>query len=359
VVVVSDGVVAYANARLVEFFPPVAEIDAVVGQSPEALHEALSEAMADPDAFVAAGLNAIAEGRAVRGRFVETTDGRILEQHFIPIRDGDRMWVYRDVTARLQVERRQAKLLRLERRARRAAEEQNDRLRELDELKTAFVATVSHELRTPLSALTSYIDLLLDPGGDPLSEQQRRIAGSAYRGAERLARLVDDLLVLARLQSRTLEVHAEPVDVGEAVSEAVEEVVRAAGADVEIDADIAQRGPRVVGDHERITQVVANLLGNARKFAAERVEVHARADAAGWTIDVADDGPGVAPDELARVFEPFFRGRDAVAGHRPGTGLGLAISAQLVDLLGGTLTLENRDEGGARARLVLPIGEPS
>lgn len=360
VAVVGDGVITFANARMTELFPTVGPHEELIGRRAEGLQEVFARSMAEPGAFLESTMRVVREGRAVRGRFVETADGRILEQHFLPIRVGDRetsrVWVYRDVTARLQLERRQERLLRLERTARRTAEEQNQRLRELDELKTAFVATVSHELRTPLSALTSYVDLLLDPDGDPLTDEQRTLAASAQRGARRLARLVDDLLVLAQLQSRSLRIDLTAVDVPAAVREAIEEVRRGAGRELDIAADI-RPGPPVRADRGRLLQIVANLLGNAAKFTRDAVRCSARVEGDAWVVEVLDDGPGIPPDELERVFEPFFRGLGAVAAERPGTGLGLPISSQLAELLGGALTLENRPEGGVRARLVLPVDD--
>ncbi|MGE5636820.1 MAG: ATP-binding protein [Nocardioidaceae bacterium] len=361
VIVVSDGAVSYANARVSELFPTAGAHDGLIGRRAADLQETFARSMADPQAWLETALRAVAAGEPVRGRLVETADGRMLEQHFVPIRVGDResgrMWVYRDVTAQQQLERRRERLLRLERAARHAAEEQNERLRELDELKTGFVATVSHELRTPLSALTSYLELLLDPAGEPLTTEQRMVAESAQRGAARLARLVDDLLVLARLQSRSLRVDRVPFDVAAAVGEAVAEVASNAPSEVEISVDVVP-GPAVCGDRMRLMQIVANLLGNAVKFADRRVRCSARADGALWVVEVADDGPGIPDEELERVFEPFFRGGNEGKGKGAGAGLGLAISSQLAKLLGGSLTIENADEGGARARLALPT-EPS
>ena len=197
VVVVSDGTVAFANATVTQLFPAVGDHRLLIGRRGEDVRNAFSQRMADPDGFVESSQRIVDAGEVVRGRFVETAGGRIFEQNFLPIHVGgrltSRMWVYRDVTEQLQLERRQKRLLEMEREARRSTEQQNERLRELDDLKTEFVATVSHELRTPLSAMRSYIDLLLDPEGDPLSEEQRDITCAVQRGAlsGRLPKYVD------------------------------------------------------------------------------------------------------------------------------------------------------------------------
>jgi signal transduction histidine kinase len=290
---------------------------------------------------------------------VETADGRTLEQNFVPIRVGERetsrMWVYRDVSAQRQMERRRERMLGVERGARRAAEDRNEQLRELDELKTRFVATVSHELRTPLAALRSYLELLLDPAGDPLTDEQRTVAASAQRGALRLARLVDDLLVLAQLQSRSLHVERSTLDIAATVREVVQDAANSRRAGVEMALDLGP-GPPLRGDHLRVTQIVSNLLANAFKFATSSVRCSARCDGERWVVEVLDDGPGIPAEDLDRLFEPFFRGR--AAGRQPGAGLGLAICSQLAERLGGTLAIENRLQGGVCARLVLPLEPP-
>jgi signal transduction histidine kinase len=314
--------------------------------------------MADPAAFLEAARRIVAVGAIVRRRFVETADGRILEQHFLPIsvwgRVSRRMWVYRDVTAQLNLERRQQRLLEMERATRRNVEDQNDQLRELDDLKTAFVATVAHELRTPLSALRSYLDLLLDPDGEVLSDGQRNLAEAVERGSLRLARLVDDLLVLAQLQTGSLPLEETVVDVPGAVADAIEDVRRVSPAEVSI-VSALDPGPAIGTDRVRLTQIVLNLLGNAAKFAGSEVRCAAHPAGLNWIIEIVDDGPGIAPDELERIFEPFYHGRPGGRA-RQGTGLGLPISVQLADLLGGHLTVANNDSSpGVIARLIVPI----
>ena len=358
VVVVSEGRVAFANAKITHFFPAVGDHHELIGRPAEEMHDAFSQRMAGPEEFVESSWRLVSAGEAVRGRLIETADARIFEQNFLPIHVGgrlsSRMWVYRDVTEQRQFERRQKRLLEMEREARLSAEQQNERLRELDELKNTFVATVSHELRTPLSAMRSYIDLLLDPDGDPLNDEQRELATVVHRGALRLGRLIDDLLVLAQLQSRSLQIERGTVSIADVVADAVDEVGRGVRRDVAITTDVAS-GPAVVTDRVRLTQIVSNLLGNATKFAQREVRCAARRAADHWVIEVSDDGPGIAPDDLRHVFEPFYRGRSGNGSRRQGTGLGLPISAQIAELLGGSLTIANSSDSGAIARLIIPF----
>ena len=358
VVVVSEGSVAFANAKITHFFPAVGDHRELIGRSAEQLHDACAQRMADPEEFVESGRRLVSAGETVRGRLIETADGRIFEQNFLPIhvsgRLTSRMWVYLDVTESLQFERRQKRLLEMEHEARLSAEQQNDRLQELDELKNAFVATVSHELRTPLTAMRSYIDLLLDPEGEPLSDEQRELAAPVQRGTLRLARLVDDLLVLAQRQSRSLHIERSSVDVPAVLADAVDEVRRGIGRDVSITTELTS-GPPAHTDPVRLTQIVSNLLGNAAKFARGEVHCAVRPAADHWVIEVDDDGPGIPPEELERVIEPFYRGRSTNGNGHHGTGLGLPISAQIADLLGGSLKIANGADSGVIARLVVPF----
>ncbi len=362
VIVVSGDIVTYANPRVAELFPTVGSHEEVVGKRAADLRAAFAQSIADPEEWLESGQRAIDSGEPVRRRLVETADGRTLEQTFVPIHVGDRetsrMWVYRDVTAQQQLQRRREEVLRLEREARLGAEEQNEKLRELDDLRVALVATASHELRTPLSAVSSYLGLLLDLGADPLTDEQRRIATAAERGVRRLSRLVDELLFLAQLQAGSMQVERETVDVPALVGEAIDELQQSEPDGVEIVFD-AGPGPTVRSDRARLLQIVTNLLTNARKYADRRVECSARFGDGEWTIEVRDDGEGLSAKELERAFEPFFSGRRPQHSSMTSAGLGLAISAELATLLGASVTLENAPGGGAVARLFVPRLAPA
>ena len=291
VVVVSEGTVAFANAKISQFFPAVGDHQQLIGRPPDGDARGSSR-RAWP---TRRRLSNLGGGSWLPVRWFAAATSRprragSLSRTFFPIHVGgrltSRMWVYRDVTGQRQLERRQKRLLEMEREARLSAEQQNERLRELDELKTELVATVSHELRTPLSALRSYIELLLDPDGEPLSEEQREIAGAAQRGALRLGRLVDDLLVLAKLQSRSLRIERSRVDVPGAVAEAIDEVRRGASRDVRITTEFVP-GPSIDTDRVRLTQIVSNLVGNAAKFARQDVRCSAHPAGDHWVIEVS------------------------------------------------------------------------
>lgn len=362
VIAIRENTVEFANAQVARMFPALSGLDDVVGRAADELVARVAADMEDPAAYRARIADAV--GRGVRGDCLKAraADGRVLEHNLLWVegeedREPTRIWVIRDVSTREREDDHRRRLLRLERAARRDAEEREAGLRELDRLKTTFVSDVSHELRTPLSALITYLDLMLEDPDEPLPAGQRRVASSARRTAGRLTRLVSDLLVMGQLESRSLEVRREPF----ALSAVLEEVVAEAevGRDatpIELD---APDGPTLVSDRLRVAQIVANLLDNAVKYGPDDRPVRCRARAGGgrWTVEIRDEGPGISAQDAQRAFEPFFRGSSGREAHVPGAGLGLPICARLASLLGGAVELEAVPDGGTVARLVLPLEE--
>jgi PAS domain S-box-containing protein len=290
---------------------------------------------------------------------VALADGRTLEVEALAIgptraRLG-RLWLLRDVTDRVTESQRRDRLLRLEQQARELAEAKADELRRFDRVRTDFVATVSHELRTPLTAILSATDLLITGTPEERVADMDRFLDIVQRNALRLGRLVEDLLVLSRLDAGLLTLAVSEVDLGALVTSVAHDLASVANQrDVEIVVR-ADSGPPVAGDPLRLHQIVENLVTNAIKFthASTKVEITVAPADDGWTIDVRDHGPGVPEAEAERVFERFYRST-AHVGAVPGTGLGLAIAKGLVVLHGGTLVVTNAPDGGARFRCALP-----
>ena len=221
--------------------------------------------------------------------------------------------------------------------------------------KDEFVATVSHELRTPLAAITGYAELLEDDIAE-LGEESAGFLAVLQRNAARLTQLVDDLLLLQQSETASVTITPAAVDVDELVRQSIERVDPAASRKaIAIGTDGVQ-GLVVPGDVMRVGQVLDNLLSNAVKFTPEGGAVDVTVSRLGdaCAIDVHDSGPGIPEDERGRLFERFFRSRDAVARAIPGTGLGLVVSRRIAEAHGGSLDLVDGRAGGATFRLLLP-----
>jgi signal transduction histidine kinase len=217
-----------------------------------------------------------------------------------------------------------------------------------------FTADASHELRNPLAIIRTNVDVALaDPDPDP--DDLRHTIEVVKRASDRMAHLVDDLLALARRQEPTLE--HEPVDLGAAVAEASDDfVVPAAARDIVLDRAIAP-GVTVTGDRDALKRAVANLLENAVRLApaGSRIRLATGSEGDRAWISVADEGPGIAPEDQERVFDRFWRADKARARVDGGTGLGLAIVRQIVESHGGQVRLQSKVGVGSSFVIWLPV----
>jgi signal transduction histidine kinase len=221
-----------------------------------------------------------------------------------------------------------------------------------------FVADASHELRNPLAIIRTNVDVALaDPDASP--DELRQTIATVKRAGDRMTLLVDDLLALARRQQPTLE--HEPVDLGAAVAEASDDfMVPAETRDIVLDRAIAP-GVVVTGDREALKRVVANLLDNAVRLApaGSRIRLATGSEGNRAWIAVADEGPGISPEDQSHVFDRFWRADKARARADGGTGLGLAIVRQLVESHGGEVRLHSKVGVGSSFVVWLPITRPS
>jgi signal transduction histidine kinase len=239
--------------------------------------------------------------------------------------------------------------------------EQNAKLKELDSLKDEFVGLVSHELRTPLTSIGGYLELLDDPETGPLNDDQREFLAIAERNARRLRTLVDDLLFVARLEAGRLDLRLGDVDLAEIVSHSVDSArPRAADRGVALRIE-APRRALVRGDADRLSQLLDNLVSNALKFTLRDGSVEARLDVQDGhaRIQVTDSGIGIAKDELAHLFERFYRASTAIEQQVPGTGLGLYICKAIAEAHGGSIEVESVVAVGTTFRVELPLRQRS
>jgi len=211
-------------------------------------------------------------------------------------------------------------------------------------------------MRTPLTSIISFSELLRSESAG-LSPDGLRFLGIIERNADRLLRLIDDLLMLNRLEAGGLPLELTKVSLPDLASEAVKSAAPvAAKSSVTLHLD-AGEGPAVPADPRRLSQVIDNLIGNAVKFShlGGLVRVRLRYARGSWRIDVSDTGIGIPPDEAARLFGPFVRGSNARIAGLPGTGLGLAIVKSLVEMHGGHVRVESELGQGTTFSVFLPV----
>jgi signal transduction histidine kinase len=239
--------------------------------------------------------------------------------------------------------------------ARAALAVQNERLRELDNLKDNLISVVSHELRTPLTSILGYLELL-EQDRDELTQRQRHFLGVVGRNADRLLNIVVDLLFMAQAQAGHLVLDRQLVDLSELVEHAVEAALPSAN-ERQITVTFVPCPAAVVrGDRQRLGQVLDNLLSNALKFTPRNgaVEVRLSADRDEIALEVADTGIGIPVSAQRELFTRFFRSDAAIASAIQGTGLGLSIVKAIVEGHGGRVGVESAEGQGATFRVSLP-----
>jgi len=232
----------------------------------------------------------------------------------------------------------------------------NDKLKTLDALKDDFMSSVTHELRTPLTSIRAMAEILRDDP-DIAPVQRMGFVEIIVAETERLSRLVNQVLDMAKIESGNADWRSSPVDMGALIRQAVTATSGLfQGKGISVETDLPAQLPMLDADDDRLKQVVVNLLSNAAKFTPAghgQVWVALRADSNGLTVSVTDNGPGVPPSQRALIFEKFRQGGDAT--HRPqGTGLGLPISRQIVEHYGGRMWVDGAPEGGASFSFYLP-----
>jgi two-component system phosphate regulon sensor histidine kinase PhoR len=283
------------------------------------------ETVRDPD-FLHVVREASKQGKVCTSRAESILPGRTFDVTAAPLPDGGAVVVLRDQTETARVEK----------------------------TRRDFIANVSHELRTPLTSIQGYTETLLDSAPEP--DSSREFLEVIRKNAIRMARLTEDLLTLARVESGEQRFDIQPVAPGTLLHEAVQsfrEMARSQGVELQVE---DQAEGRVNADREAVHQVFSNLVDNALKYGASggRIVLGARPVERGVEFYVQDFGPGISSEHLPRLFERFYRVDKARSRESGGTGLGLAIAKHIVLAHEGTIRAESELNHGAAFLFVLP-----
>ena len=230
----------------------------------------------------------------------------------------------------------------------------NTNLEKLDRTKSEFLSIVSHEFRTALTGIQGFSELIRDGGLE--TDEVRAYGGYIFNDADRVNRLIGDMLDLDRMESGRMTMRAAAVDINEVLTEAISRAAPSA-VTVEFKSDLDPRLPIVAGDRDRLIQVISNLVNNAVKYSPEggTVTLSSRVEGGFALISVTDTGIGIPPEEISHVFERFRRVRSGAAQSIPGTGLGLTIVKQIVEMHGGKIWVESALAHGSSFYFTIPL----
>ncbi len=328
----SDSRIAHANAEMARLVGIPHE--AMVGASVQTIHRFLRGSFVDAAALVSQE-HVLSLDASLRDRVELTFPRQATYQRVVaPARDSSgsvlgHIVLYRDVTHEVEVEK----------------------------AKTEFVSVVSHELRTPMTSVKTSLALLLAGAGGALEPPAHELLEVALRNADRLIRLVNDLLDLSRLEAGRMELRLEPVALEEAVAASVEMVAAFAKArDVTVRIQPPAESHVVRAERDRVVQVIVNLLSNAIKFSPKggRVDVRWWREDRFVVAEVRDGGPGIPADQLKLVFDPFKQLDSSTTREHGGAGLGLTIAQRIAQALGGDVNAESEVGKGSRFFVTLP-----
>jgi signal transduction histidine kinase len=236
-----------------------------------------------------------------------------------------------------------------------------EHLAELERLRTDLLSTIAHELRTPLTAIRTSAGLLLEPGAEPTDAQRRTLLEAIERNAERMQRVVGDILDLARFRAGRIRLQLrrfDPVELAAGARVSLAPLADARRTTVELHGP-ASAHP-VYGDRRRLEQALVNLVSNAVRYAPEGGRVTLRVTCGPretrWAVE--DDGPGIPQEDRSRLFERFFVGRSDRHGQHEGVGLGLPTALAIAQAHGGTVEVESTPGDGSTFTLVVPTDGP-
>jgi signal transduction histidine kinase len=225
----------------------------------------------------------------------------------------------------------------------------------ISEMKDRFISDASHELRTPMTSIKGSLELLLGGYAGELSDSATELLGICLTAVDRLIRLVNDLLDIAKIEAGEMELHRELLNVTDSINRSVRGITSLAQSHkVSIEVNSPATIPKVLADRDRLEQVITNLLSNALKYspAESAVQINVQTGNGPVRVSVIDHGPGIPADQLNRVFDRFRQ----LEGAKKGTGLGLTICRALIEQHGGRIWVESESGQGARFHFELPTG---
>jgi signal transduction histidine kinase len=242
----------------------------------------------------------------------------------------------------------------------RTAELENalNRLAELNQLKSNFIANVSHELRTPLTHIKGYLELLVEQELGPLTPEQTSALRVMGKSEERLEQLIEDLIQFSLVARGQLNLEMRPVNMQEVITEVIQSATQNCNkAHLTLQTDIPAEIPIVMADHQKILWVLIHFLDNAIKFTPEGGLVRINVQVGGKRVEfcISDTGIGIKPEKIEEIFLPFHQLDSSASRRYGGTGLGLAIARQIIEAHGSTIKVHSTPGNGSRFEFSLPI----
>ena len=355
----SDHQILHANSTFREMFKYSGDTPLTIGANSFTTAQHFLDQFVDPERLILKTFEIEATNTSLRGEVFELVDGRSVTLDYISTKSADGEWfrvsVWRDTTHQTAVDRHKESVLEHERLVRRAIERQNKDLIAFNATKDQFVADVSHELRTPLTSIIGYTELLL-LDADQLDSMHLEYIEMLHQNGKHLLDLVGNLLLVTRLDAGRVELNRNDENLSTLVSDIVGAFRPEAEAKLlTLTSELSASTATVSVDRGKLEQVLRNLIANALKFTPDggTVNVSTRRDGHVWTASVSDTGIGIREDDLERVFERFHTGAPVRDDEISGSGLGLTITKAIVELHGGTLTVES-NSGGSTFTVELP-----
>jgi signal transduction histidine kinase len=316
----------------------------VEGQHIKNISEHIEQTLEKSEAWgtICLGITGVDDDKVDLTGRLELKSGIIYDYHLVYLPDGQSMLTLADMTAAVNIER--------------ALQERNEALEESDALKTRFIQHVSYELRAPLTSISGFAEILASNSPGPLTEKQSEYLDYISRSSDVLKALIDDILDLATIDAGAMQLDLKTVDFSQIVDMTLEDLAHQLERfQIKTKITISEDSKKIIGDGERIQQVLFKLLSNAVEVSPDggTIEIQARRDGEMIEISVADQGPGIPAESRSTIFQRF----ETVQGaeRKRGAGLGLSIVKSFMELHGGSVHVEDAGKKGARFVCRIPV----